>query len=308
MNSMGNGLAEASVRRLGVLLGVAALGSALLTGCGSDAPAVDFGAMADVAESQQEAADARQDAGANDSSSSEVKPIEFLLPETSDVPSGFREVPAKCETDSAASEYRGWYNFAVPEDWESGGVVGGSSAPLSEGTELSFGTGSDRSTVEAETDSMSPEGTLGDGQGGEWTTFDYDFTSGDMAGTVEFEEVGTVAIAAQDVTILAAPYQQDPEFLNVTEYKARINVATVYGRFLETDRAYTSSIVVTIKPTHADQELAPDVVGNMVGSFAMPQCARDRVVVEEELRVKKDLDGDGEVATIEDYRRLSSQE
>lgn len=295
------------MRRLIATITTTLLCGALLSGCGSDVPGVDIDAMKDAAESQQDAGqqNAGQDADDQENpASKKLKPIEFRLPETANVPNDFREIPAKCDTDSSEAEYRSWYRIAVPENWESGGITGGSSAPLNEGTTLKFGTGSDRASVDALSDSIMPDGSISAGQGEKWTTFDYDYTAGDDSGTVNFEEFATASIDGQDVTIMAAPYQQNPEYLKVTEYKARIKAANLYSRYQDASRAYEASFVVTIKPTREDRELDKDVVTGIVGSYAMPQCARELVVVSEEVNVQKDVDGDGSVATIDDYKKI----
>ncbi|MDN5744052.1 MAG: hypothetical protein L0H31_02900 [Nocardioidaceae bacterium] len=232
----------------------------------------------------------------------EVKPIEFLLPQETVAASGFQTIPAQCDTESDANEYRARYAFAVPTDWEAAGITGGSGSPLDEGTTVQFGTGSDRASVDVQSDTIQPDG-IGDGQGGIWTTFDYDYTSGGTSGTVKYEEFATVPVADQDVTIWAAPQEQAPEMLRVTEYKARIEVAHLYGLWLDGSQA-TPSIVVTIKPTEEAKELDEAVVSGIVGSFALTECGRQHVIVQRELSTQRDVDGDGYVSTAEDYREL----
>jgi len=284
-------------------ISTALLCGVLLTGCGSDVPEFDFDALEDSSESQQST---DPDPGQDDPALAEPAPIEFLLPETSDTPSGFHQIPARCDTSSDANEYRGWYGFAVPEGWEANGRTGGSTSPLDDGTTVSFGSGSIRSSVEAQSDSIDGDGSIGDGQGGKWATFDYDYKIGDSSVTVRYDEVGTVSIAGQDIAIMAAPYQQAPDRLKVTEYKARIEAAHVYGRFYD-GTVYPASFVVTIKPTTDDKELSEEIVRGIVGSFTMPECAKKLVIVTEEATTQKDADGDGQVATPDDYRELLTE-
>jgi len=85
-------------------ISTALLCGVLLTGCGSDVPEFDFDALEDSSESQQST---DPDPGQDDPALAEPAPIEFLLPETSDTPSGFHQIPARCDTSSDANEYRG---------------------------------------------------------------------------------------------------------------------------------------------------------------------------------------------------------
>ncbi|MDT0200480.1 hypothetical protein [Nocardioides sp. AE5] len=281
---------------------------ALLGGCGSDGPDDPLGVDEDALEEALRGAQSldEQDAepaGEDQPDGGEFKPIEFLLPETSVEPDGFHTIPAICDAEAQANEYRAWLAFAVPDDWEAAGRTGGSSSPLSEGTTVRFGTGSDRASVDLHGDTILPDGQISDGQGEVWTTFDYDYRVGDVTGTVVYEEFATVSLDGQLVTVLVAHHEQAPDLLKVDEYKARIRTANIYGRWLD-GSVYPASMVVTIEPTKEAKKLDEAVVAGIIGSFSMPECARQLTVVEEELHQGRDVDGDGKVATTEDYMEL----
>ncbi len=59
-------------------------------------------------------------------------------------------------------------------------------------------------------------------------------------------------------------------------------------------------MVVTILHDAEEMDLDTDTVTQIIESFAIPECTQRQVVTEREVLLGQDIDGDGEVATIED--------
>lgn len=301
-------MSNASTHPLGrrrLLAPATALAAALLllAGCGDD----DTGGLDQAIEDlptdvpdEETAPDELDDPAGEGLAEPELQPLRIMLPEPTDPPAGFRAIPPVCEADEGGV----WFTFAVPEGWDATGrSFGGSGSPLGDSIDLRFDTGDGDVTVATDPDSRRPDGTILNGAGEEWESFDYDYTRGEESGRITYDEVATASVGDQDVAVVVAEQDQAPEMLGATEYKARLELAELPNPAPGDDDGITpASMVVTISFDAEELELAADEVVEILSTFAAPECTVDRIVAGREILLGEDVNGDGEVSTVDDLR------
>lgn len=295
------------------LIGVVAVAALALAGCGGDDGGDESGLPSGLDELVEDAGDGGEldlgDDGSSDGDATaegtdlEIVPPRFHLPAAADVPSGFEMLPAACDPPEGEGT---WITYAVPEAWENTSRgSGGSGSPLSTSTELGFvRPDAGDVSVDVEPENRMPDGTILDGSGEEWESFDYEITTysddGETTDQIAFESRGTVTVGEQDVEIWVADQAQS-EMLRSTQAKARVEAADLPNPAIgDDDKLAPASFVVTISWDADAGEVDDGTMGSILRTLTMPECTRDRIVAQSEVQLGVDLDDDGEVATVED--------
>ena len=284
------------------LVGVVLLVAAAMTACGGeeDPAPVEKPSTEPV---EQPAAPDEEEA-----SDSGLAPVEFLLPEAAVVPANYQAVRSECEEPpEQEGEYRSVYSFGVPSDWTARSRgAGGSGSLSSTNVDLGFETSEGGIEVAMDHDKLDPDGVVMDWQNEPFTSFDEEITwystddSTERTEVITFEDLGTINLANQEVTLWRAAQEQNPERLSSTRYKARISTVSVPQPNADRSDAVTRSIVVTVEHDSDEIQLDQDVVEQIIGSFAIAPCVRTEVYQDLELMYGEDLDGDGKVRSIDD--------
>lgn len=293
------------VRRGAVIATTAAL---LLAGCGDDGG--DSGAppgLDDIVEDLDATTEPDSDdagGGGDATTELEIVPPTFHLPATAEVPPDFEMLPAVCDSPDRDGT---WITYAVPADWDNTSrSSGGAGSPLSTSTELGFvRPDAGDVSIDLEPENRMPDGTILDGSGEEWESFDYEITTysdeGETTTEVTFESRGSVTVGEQDVEIWIAEQSQAPDELRSTRAMARVELADLPNPAVgDDDKVRPASFVVTISWDAEDGDLDDGTMGRIIESLTLPDCSRERIVAQEEVQLGEDLDGDGDVATAQD--------
>lgn len=235
-----------------------------------------------------------------------LEPVEYLVPTTANIPSEFSEIAPVC-AEPFDDDKRTWYSIAVPSNWiVDAKIGGGTGSPISDGVELRFSTGAGHAAVNIQPDIIRPDGAIGDGADKEWKSFDYQSdtynTAGASSGKVSFTRANSVTVADQLVDIFEAPRGLYPTYRDASQYKARIKTMITPRMQGGEIQQITTSVVVTVTPGQKVGQLPSDVVAGIIGSFALPECTRERVGIYQEMLLNSDLNGDGTIATAADLR------
>lgn len=287
-----------------VLAGVALLVAASSTACGDDAETSSVEGQSTTDQVEQPAAVDEAEVAAE----AGLAPVEYLLPEAVAVPADYAEVLAECAEPAAAEgEYRSIYSFAVPSGWTAvARGSGGSGGMSSTDVDLEFDTGEGRVMVAMDRDRLDTDGAVLDWASKPFTSFDEEITSyssddsEEQVELITFEDLGTIGLPDQEVTLWRAAQEQSPESLSSTRYKARLSTVSVPQPNVDRSNAVTHSIVVTIEHNSDETPLDQAVVEQIIGSFAIAPCVREEMNGELELMLGEDVDGDGEVRDAED--------
>lgn len=245
-----------------------------------------------------------------------------VLPFETDVPSGFRMLPANCEPggpndperpkgessesdDDDEAKYSSWITYAVPEDWEAAGrgsAGGGGVTGTDE--DLTFRTGEgDRGKVKisVDWDNKDFEGTITDSSGDPWETFDYDYSIGDNSTTITYDNVATMQVGDQEADLFYLDPAQAPDFVSQTEYKVRLSAFELPRQ--GASGAYelmTESFVATIEFDEEEAALDQETIESLVESFVLPECSYDHALESAELLLNLDLNDDGHIRNADD--------
>lgn len=186
--------------------------------------------------------------------------------------------------------------------------MGGGTSPLAGSFETDFSSGVSVDFTSAIRRPADDKLTKS-GNGGLWTSFDYDWSSygdgGEKSGTITFESIGAAQVGDQQAKIFYADPAQEPEVLGTTAiYKTHVDVARIPNPAPGSHTGYrTATFTVTIEHDDSEGALDPAVVTNMVSSLGFPECARQIVVASREVMLNADLNDDGKVSTVEDMRK-----
>lgn len=226
------------------------------------------------------------------------------LPFDGEAPSGFRMITDECQAGEGDADDDGYHSpfvFAVPEDWTIRGLgSGGSGGVLGTGVDVTFTTSAgDDVTVGYDWDTRTADGQIADWDGEPWTSFDFDSQVGDDKTTIEFDEVATITIDEQEVDLFYRDPSQAPDHVSGEEYRARVAVMDLTS-MSDPDAVNEYTFVVTITFPSDAADVTQDVVETIVGSLSIPTCTWDALLVQEETYRNVDLDGDGQVRSIED--------
>jgi hypothetical protein len=248
-----------------------------------------------------------------------------VLPFETEVPPGHRMLPASCEpgypddpdrpkgaSDDSSEDganYSTWITYAVPETWETVGLgSAGSGSVTGSDEDLTFsldgGDGSKgRVNIEVAWDTRGYDGNITNADGEVWESFDYDVQSGDDETTITYENVATLEVGDQEADLFYRDPAQAPDHLSGTQYRVRLNA-------LELPRATTGggyelvpeSFVVTIEFDDETTSLDQATIESVVGSFVLPECSWNKTLLDYELLLNLDLDGDGHIRDSDDVQ------
>ncbi len=298
---------------------VAALG---LSGCGGGSDDVASDATADQGADTTQAPsdDPTQDPG-NTSDVDSPDPV-AILPFEVDVPSGFTMLKAQCDpggprdpdasagagtsdTSDDEPDYSTWITYAVPDSWEAAGHGSGGSGSVT-------GTDEDRNfrpdgtgdvEVSVDWDNRDFDGNITDNSGGPWESFDYSSSNGEVETTITYENVGTVRAGDQDADLFYLDPAQAPDLVSGNEYKVRLNAfelpkQTTGGAYELEPQSFVVTIGFNEETTPVDQE----TVEAIVESFVLPECSWDSTLLDHELLLNLDLNGDGHIRDSSDVQ------
>lgn len=230
------------------------------------------------------------------------------LPFDAEAPAGYRSVADECEAqadggdDDAPTKYTSPIGWAVPTGWTSGGrSSGGSGGVLGTDVDLRFTTeDGDRITIGYEWDTHGPDNVIHDYNGDPWKTFDYDSSIGDDKARIVYDSVSMVTIGDQEVELFHLDPNQAPEHVSSVEYKARVRVMEIIDPKQGPRAPSESSFVFTISFDTDGADVSQEAAESVVGSLSMPTCQWDDLIVNQEMYRGIDLNGDGEIKSIED--------
>lgn len=233
------------------------------------------------------------------------------LPFDADAPDGYRMITGECKANAealAALEAAGEYDyqspitFAVPEDWISRGKGSGGSGGVT-GTDVDFRYESPNSgevTIGFEWDDRGPGGEIYDGSE-PWESFDSEITSEDVTTVIEYEQVATVSIQDQTVELFYLDPSQASDLVDGEKYKARVSAFDLPGS-LSNSGVDEYSLVFTVYFDEDTAEIDQDVVEAIIGSINLPTCVWDDLLLSEEVFRQTDLNGDGQVKSMEEWQ------
>lgn len=284
------------------------------TGGGDDAgdaeprqPATTVDADGSVASSEDEA-DPQDDEQAVEATGDPVSHLPF----DGEAPDGYRMVSGDCEANAeaqAAAEEAGEYDYAsplvftVPDTWTGAGKgSGGSGGIVGTDVDLTYRTAaSDEVEVAFEWDERGPNGEIYD-IGEPWTSFDYDYVAEDVTTVIEYEKVATVDIEDQSVDIFYRDPSQAPDLVDGHEYKARVSTFDLPNSLLTPDGVDQYSVVFAVTFGEDTTEVDQAAVEAIIGSVNLPTCVWDDLLAFEEVTRQTDLNGDGEVKSMEEWQ------
>lgn len=245
-----------------------------------------------------------------------------LLPLEARTPSGFRQLPAKCdpgfpqdperrgsgEADDGQDgevEYSTWITYAVPEEWGTGGHgSAGSGGVTGTDEDRSFdfdpeNSAKGRLEVEVNWASVDEEGRILDSAGEVSDGFDYESKIGDDEVTITYENVATVTVGDQETDLFYMDPTQAPEHVSSTEYRAHLDVMELPWQ-LGNSSSRMHSVVVVISFDAEQNPVAQETVEKILGSFTLPACTWERTLLDQEMIAQVDLNGDGHIRTPEE--------
>lgn len=302
-----------SIRRgIPVLLIAAALG---LSGCGGGTDAAIETETEASGSSKKRAT--KSDPGDVDDVKVDAPDPVATLPFTFDVPAGQRMGVATCDDpDTAGGDgndddehtYTTGITYAVPEAWKTvGRSSGGSGGVTGTNETLTFQVGeSSRETLKVTVgwDTRDLDGKPTDSSGEPWTTFDYDVTVGDKSSKITFDKVGTVQIGDQQAELYYLDPTQAPDLVQGAEYRIRIEAFQLPrmvpdGSF----KLMPESFVATLSFDPETVSISQDDIERILKSFVLPECSWDKILLDNELMLHLDLNGDGHIRNAEDLQR-----
>ena len=254
-------------------------------GAGADIDSADIGAVDDLYESPDPIDGADTSGGSTLEGS-----IEFALPPEADVPSGFMMIGDNCAGDDRGAGVR----FVYPEDWNLTGYSrGGSGAHIDGSVGHTFSTAEGRVYIEAQTNTIA----TGMGQDEEAESFDYDYTFGDRAGTVTYDQTMTTTVSDQEVSVWEVDETRYPDMVDGRQLKFTVKIYE-----LTTTSGMNSMVMsVTVRiDLPIDSTTGDDVIRTIIGSLNVSDCTRDNTTAMHEAITNIDLDGDGEITKPED--------
>lgn len=141
------------------------------------------------------------------------------------------------------------------------------------------------------------------------TPFDHEVTwhtsEGSVTYQIVFDPLGTVAVGDGEAELFVARPGQDPDGGTEATYKARVRHLDLPNRMWDGTWIVTEeSFMIAVEYDTARGEVPEETIRGIVASLTKPACAQERVVVEYEAMWGFDLDGDGHVATMEEYGEL----
>lgn len=237
---------------------------------------------------------------------------DLLLPLDAEAPDGYRMITTQCDMNAPTDKgvegnerYASPIVFAVPTDWTSmGKTSGGSGSVTGTGIALNFDTPKrDRVKVEYDWDQRDENGKVLSYDRKIWKSIDYDSKIGDSSTTITYDNVAKVKVGKQDVDIFYRDPVQSPKHISDEQYKARIDVAEFPHRFDASRGTQTYSFVVTVSFDSDATEVTQKDVESIIGSFSMPTCVWDDLVVKEETDRNVDLNGDGKIKSQEEVQQ-----
>lgn len=226
--------------------------------------------------------------------------IVFALPADIDVPPGYQLIANACEGD----EWGAALGYAYPEEWEVvGWGMGGSGGIVHASVDHRFETPS--GTVDFQIRWQEEDQFAGSPFGPDDDEDDHPFGRevhiGDRTITVTPTEHMTLSIGDQAVTLWISTEKEYPEVVDGTLLQADAEIATVTasgGEIRIEDRAIIHFSI-------ADDAADDDTIRTILESLHLPECARHAAIVNYELILSTDLDGDGEISTVEDLLALN---
>ncbi|MEO6988080.1 MAG: hypothetical protein ABI239_05465 [Aquihabitans sp.] len=233
------------------------------------------------------------------------------VPFDGEAPDGYRMITGDCEANAEAAaeaeaageyDYQSAIVFAVPEDWDGWGRgSGGSGGVTGTDVDLKYNTSaSGEVAVEYEWDDRGPGGAIYDGSE-PWESFDYESIDQDSVTTIiEYEQVGSIDIQDQTVDLFYRDPSQAPDLVDGEEYKARVSMFDIPNS-LSADGMDQYSVVFTITFDENTAQVDQDVIEAIIGSVSMPTCVWDEMLLVEEVMRQADLNGDGDVKSMEDW-------
>lgn len=248
-----------------------------------------------------------------------------LLPLEARTPTGFRQVAANCDpgypsdpnrsgseepdVDAGEDRYSTWITYAVPEEWGTGGRgAAGSGGVTGTDEDRSFDLNSENSsagrvTIDVGWDNTNQNGEIVDWEGEPWTSFDYDSAIGDDEVTITFDNVGTVTVGDQEADLFYLDPAQAPEHVSHAEYRSRLNVFELpRNEGMNSFVPHKYSVVVTISFDHEQAELEQEMVEQILESFTLPECTWESTLLDHEIILNVDLNGDGHIRSVEDVQ------
>lgn len=246
-----------------------------------------------------------------------------LLPLEARTPDGFRQLAANCDpgypsdpnrtgsgepdVEDGEDKYSTWITYAVPEEWGIGGRgAAGSGGVTGTDEDRSFtfdpeNSSKGRLEVEVSWANVDSDGKVSTWDGQPWEGFDYEVTIGDDKATITYENVATVSVGDQEVDLFHMDPAQAPDHVSETEYGALIDVMELPGRRVlggPTSQPYAVFVAISFdgERNPVDQE----TIEKIVGSFTLPSCTWERTLLDHEMIVSLDLNGDGHIRTPEE--------
>lgn len=247
------------------------------------------------------------------------------LPTETDVPSGYRMLPANCEpgrpndperteesdddtTEGEEPDFSTWITYTVPEAWEPTTISrGGGSALVGTDEELTFDfTDSDGSRNQVKIlvngDYRHADGSITDHSGDPWETFDYDSTSGEDSTQITYDNVGTVQAGDQEAELFYLDQAQAPIHVPRTQYKMRLEAIEIPHMNMQGEyELMGDSFVVTFEFDKESASLDQTTVETIASSFVLPECTYDNTLMKAERMLGLDLNTDGEVYDHDDF-------
>ena len=236
------------------------------------------------------------------------------LPFDGEAPAGYRMVPGECEANAeafaAAKEagdhvYASAIAFAVPDGWAHGSKGSAGSGGVT-GTDVDFGFRTDVGEVEVafEWDNRNSDNEILDGNGELWTSFDRESNYNGTIETIEYEQVASgVSVGDQSVDIFHRDLTEVLDRSEGEEYKARVLAFDLpYSPFMTANGFDEYSFVVTITLDGDSSGMDQGIIESIIESINLPACVWDDLLLDEEVTRQADLNGDGQVKTMEEWQ------
>lgn len=289
------------------------MGALVVGGCssgGDDGTAADVGdrdasgaAETDSGRSDRDDTDDTDDADEAETLAGE--PIAHL-PFDGEASAGERMLLADCAANDDALaaaeeaghvEYASYITFVVPEDWTGAGRSSGGSGGIT-GNDVTFSFDSVESgKVEV---GYAWDRQLADGDEG-WESFDYDYERNGTTTAIEYIQVAMVEVGDQRAELFYRDPSQAPELLEDEQYKVRLAAFDVPHSVLRPGGVDAYSLVFTFTFDEVTSEIDQDTVEATIGSINLPTCVWDELLLFEEVQRQVDLNGDGEVQSMQEW-------
>lgn len=267
--------------------------------------------------------DAGDDDPAEPASAEDAPEPVALLPLESRAPAGFRQLAANCDPgfpsdpnrtegeepdfEDGEDSYSTWITYAVPEEWGIGGRgAAGSGGVTGTDEDRSFtfdpeNSSKGRLEVDVSWANVDPDGEVSTWDGEPWEGFDYEMTVGDDAATITYENVATVTVGDQEIDLFHMDPAQAPDHVSETEYAMLIDVMELPGTLgLGGFTSQPYAVFVAISFDGEKNPVDQETIEKIVGSFTLPTCTWERTLLDHEMIVNLDLNGDGHIRTPEE--------